>query len=361
MNNETNMTCNATVLTPEQKRILENYSWWMETVGHLIVGCIGIVLNSTTILVMSSKQMWKQFFNRLITLLAVFDIVYLVCEMSETFRHRTNTEVQHHIFVRFVYPVRNIVMCSSVYMIVIIAWERYLALNDPMAYRLRSKIKMNKRLGKYLLIILSFNVMFYSLKFFDLNVEDETDCRNLAVTESKYNEMLDLYWNWSYSLQNNITNVITYTNKYQLFVEEFCTTRYSLVATKLRTHPHYVLWYINFANFIFTAAIPLLFLVLLNYKMCKALNNFKRRRPSVKSNRLRNSSMHMDRSRSSSEVDKTVVCRAIIIIFVVCHSVRFIINTEEFITIKWYNGCRGRSTWTMYAKSINQLSLISVY
>ena len=143
-----------------------------------------------------------------------------------------------------------------------------------------------------------------------------------------------------------------------MFLDEFCTTKYSLVPTELRKHPHYVLWYIVYANFIFTAAIPLLLLAVLNNKICKALNDFKRRRPSYNSNRPRNSSMHMDRSGKSSEVDKTVVCRAIIIIFIVCHSVRFIMNTEEFITFKWYKGCRGRSTWIMYAKPINHFLLI---
>ena len=128
MGNETNFSCNSAHFTHEQKVHFQNYSWWVETIGNLCCGCVGLFLNSVTINVFSSRAMRKNFFNRLLICLAIFDTLYISCEISEVFRHRHNTFLQQSIFVNFVYPIRNIFMFSSVYMTVVLAFERYQAI-----------------------------------------------------------------------------------------------------------------------------------------------------------------------------------------------------------------------------------------
>ena len=114
--NLTNLICNRTILTRDQEMYFQNYTWWIETVGNLCCGSIGLFLNSVTIHVFSSAANFskKTFFHRLLICLAIFDTLYIVCEISEVFRHRYNTFYQLEIFVNFVYPIRNIFMLSSV-------------------------------------------------------------------------------------------------------------------------------------------------------------------------------------------------------------------------------------------------------
>ena len=149
--------------------------------------------------------MWKSFFNRLLLCLAVFDTSYLLCEVSEAFRHRHNTLLQNNIFVNFVYPVRNIFMCSSIYVTVCLAYERHQALTDPMIYRIRSTLNMNKRLLKYVLFILAFTSVLYFPKFCDLNVGETFDCSNKNITNDKAKQII--------SQQLNIRSKFMYRTK----------------------------------------------------------------------------------------------------------------------------------------------------
>ena len=161
MSNRNNVTCHYESPTPKQELILEHFEWWIETVGHFGVGCFGILLNCLTIFVLARPNMRKSFFNRLLVVLAVFDSVYLICEVSECFRHRYETLVQQHLFVNFVYEIRQIAFSSSIYMTVILAYERYHALKDPTTYRIRSMQNTGKRLCRYVSFIVIVSAIFH--------------------------------------------------------------------------------------------------------------------------------------------------------------------------------------------------------
>ena len=153
MGNETNVTCEDVELTAEQGKFLKNCAWWIEVCGNLPIAIIGVVLNVIAVLVLSTSSMRSNFFNRLLFILAIFDSLYLVCEISEVFRHRYPTFGQQHAFVNFVYPIRSVFMCSSIFMTIALTIERYQAITNPIEYRARGSSNMMNPAGSKSLIV----------------------------------------------------------------------------------------------------------------------------------------------------------------------------------------------------------------
>lgn len=372
MGNETKLICNSTILTPEQKVFFENYDWWMETISHLVLGVFGIVINSVTIFVLTKKNTWKIFFNRLLVSLAIVDSLYLLCELSEAFRHKYNTMVQQHIFVNFVYPIRNMLMCGSIYITIVLASERYEALKNPAVYRIRAMTNMSKRHLRYFMFILIFNIIFYLPKFNDLKVIEYTECSSKNISRAKAREITKVYMELYYKLQNNITteNDTLYDSAQRLH-NEHCPTTYGISATEQRVHYQYVLWYINVLNLSVTVVIPLLLLIYLNGSIVVLYKQFIERQPSRYSNNTENAAMNTNRAETSNEKNKTKILFLVVFMFILCHSVRVIMNVNEFITMTKRNirdyedfeearskGCHPATALTRYFKPINQLLVI---
>ena len=178
MGTQVNATCGHPELSKQQDTFLTNCRWWVEICGNLPVGVVGVILNCITLIVLSSPTMRTNFFNRILICLAFFDNCYLLCEISEVFRHRYYTYLQQHVFVSFVYPFRSIFMCSSMYMTVSLTLERYRAITSPMEYRLRGTTAMGKRLLYYVMPVMTFSFIYYTPKFLDLNVNEVVKCYN---------------------------------------------------------------------------------------------------------------------------------------------------------------------------------------
>ena len=165
MGNETSLPCGTTSRTDEEIQFLYSYSQWVQLIGNLPISCIGIILNLITIVVLTSSTMWNNFFNRLLVCLAIFDTLFLSCDLSEIFRHPYKSFVLQHMFVNVVNPFRHIFMCLSIYMTIVLAYERYQSVTEPVEYRIRNRTEeMTKRLFKYILPLLAFTSFFYSPK-----------------------------------------------------------------------------------------------------------------------------------------------------------------------------------------------------
>ena len=377
MSNQTNEICEDTELSLQQSELLKSFTWWVQVGGNLPVGIVGFVLNSIALLVLSTPSMRGNFFNLLLIVLAIFDNLYLSCEISEVFRHRVRTPAYEHqyIFANIIYPVRSIFMYSSILMTMALAHERYQAMKNPANYRKRSESpNINKRLFYYLVPVLIFSTVYYLPKCFDLDVDEIIKC-------SGGNEII-----------NNHTHIITtpidegLTNDSAPYIN--CTKTYTLIPTKLRINHYYVLWYINISNLLLTAIIPFSFLLYTNCRIYLALKDFMQRQPSIRRassqlrrkrdcekedremrTRARRASLWLggivltQRTRAN-ESKKTIILFSIVIIFIVCHSLRIVLNIEEFLNLAKLikisdKACENSSTfWVEIATPINQLLLI---
>ena len=336
---ETNVTCEEYQLSLEQNKNLKDYEWGMEIFGNLPIAMAGVFLNSVAVLVLSTSSMHGHFFNRLLSILAIFDTIYLSCEISEVLRHIYSTSGQMYACTRFTYPVRNLCMFSSILMTNALALERYGALKNPVEYHNRASNNINRRLLYYVLPILTFSTVYYTPKFLELNVKDVISCTNDTNTSN-----LTI-------LEETHTEVTKNVN---------CTTAYHLIPTELRMNQHYVFWYMNVSNVLFTAIMPLCALGYLNFSVHKSLKGFMKRQPSQQSN----SSNGRENRKLDHVVNRTYIQFSIVVIFVLSHTLRIVLDINEFLNLDRFKliqekGCHNADKlWFRIAVPISQFLII---
>ena len=320
---------------------LDIYVWWMEVFGNLSISIVGVVLNIITIVVLLTSNMRDNFFNRLLFCLAIFDSLYLLCEISEVSRLLNPTAAHQRVFAYFIYPVRSVCLCSSIYMTIALTLERYQAITSPVQYRARGGTNMTKRLLTYLLPVLGVTLFYYAPKFFDLEVVKETDCNPGS----------------SYANSSKLTDGVNHTSN--------CTQEYIILPSQLRTNHHYVLWYMNISNLVLTAFIPVFSLLYLSCKIYLSLNKFIRRQPSCRhtgQRQLLESNGSFKRQQNLDE-KKTFILFSLVTVFVICHSLRIILNVDEFLNLPQFveelqKGCNTQKFWDQILIPLNQLLLI---
>lgn len=126
-------------------------------------------------------------------------------------------------------------------------------------------------------------------------------------------------------------------------------------ATELRKNSLYLTYYINFATLIVIGVIPLTFISFYNYKVYKAM----RLRVKIAEHQRKIS----NKERSVHEHDAIKVLVGIVVVFMICHSLRLLLNFYEMILIKNVLDCikdkqDGFPKWFLITKSFSALMLI---
>ena len=362
-------SCITTEFSQEDHPFLDAYYWMMDIVSKLCIGIIGVILNLITMIVYSTPTMKNNFFNRLLICLAIFDTLYLVCEISEVFRMRYKTFFQQILFLRFVYPFRNILMCSSIFMNIAITFERHQAITSPAKHRAKATENITKRILTSTIPILIICTLYYSPKFFDLELSEKLQCNSdnlsMNVLEMKFKN-------------RNTSN---------------CITKYYLSTTKLRQNHYYLLWYLNISNLIVTALVPIGIVIYLNMKIYLSLKRFRHRRPSMirrksiiqqqsielatisntcsrqhrrqstSSNTSLKSQLEEFRSQQREDKKKTFILFSIVLVFIFCHSIRMVLNIYELLRMTKFkdeqgNECDAPPFWGKIFAPLSQLLLI---
>ena len=128
-----NFTCGRWNYTDEEGEFLLIHTWWIQNVTSGLVGMIGMCVNVIGIVILSDRKMKNIFFNQLLMCLAVFDIIFLICCLNDSFRKQIvedlcDMEGHQKYLLLVLYPARQMAMFGSIYMTMIIAYERYTAL-----------------------------------------------------------------------------------------------------------------------------------------------------------------------------------------------------------------------------------------
>ena len=330
MGEETNVLCEQYELLPEQKEFFTDYDWWFEVFGNLPIEMIGVFLNSIALLVLLTSSMRSNFFNRLLSVLAIFDTIYLLCEISEVLRHQYRTYEQIYACIYLTYPLRHVPMCSSIFMTIALSFERYQALTNPVEYRNRVSTNMTRGLLYYVLPILAFSTLYYVPKLLELNVDEFVSCINGTVIPLRE---------------------VLHTESTQL---DNCTREYQLIPTELRMDHYYVLWYINVSNIMLTAIMPIFTLGYLNFKIHASLKIFMKRRLVA----------GRERSNQDNDVKRTFIQLSIVVIFVLCHTLRIVLNIDQFINLNKFKeihekGCyQADRVWFRVVAPISQFLIL---
>ena len=144
---------NCSEPTEEEFVLFGNIVVIVEGYGTIGLATLGVCANILAIAVFCNKS-FKSNFNNLLIALAVFDLLFLVVCITESVRRAFEdpvanstslnglaTQVHHHLFPYFLYPLHNILLTCSIFMTISISIERYLAIFHPLVYRNRYNIQ----------------------------------------------------------------------------------------------------------------------------------------------------------------------------------------------------------------------------
>jgi len=284
-------------------------SFWLEGVALSVVGVIGIVGNILTILVLSTKDM-RNSFNLLLIVLAWFDIFFIIIAVLDYSVARVfewpfdmESKLYVYMFPRFLYPINNIIFSTSIFLTVVVAFERFNAVCRPHQYRNNTASSSPvTRVASYVLPVILFSALLNIPKFFE--------------TELVTREVLVLHEPDSANEGNSTTGNLT-----QLNMTKMNMTTY--IMTPLRNNPEYITYYVNWTRLLLTGIIPVSSLVYFNTRIFKGIKYAH-----VRANR---------NSKTNNEMNLAGVLIVIVIVFLLCHFPRLIINCTEFL---WTNSIR---------------------
>ena len=144
---------------------------WMEFICEvvlmIIVGVFGLIGNTMSIIMFSRLKKKQLKFHRLMILLSIFDtayillniLVFVVPGISDEYKNKG----YHYLFAPTVMPITQIALTGSVYCTIAISIERYLTVCHP--FYTASKNWSAKR---YIFPIILFSVIYNLPRFFEL-------------------------------------------------------------------------------------------------------------------------------------------------------------------------------------------------
>ena len=197
--------------TQDQMRMVESFAFMVEGVAQTIISILGLIGNALAAYILSRKEM-RNAFNLLLVTLACFDSTYLFGSILESFRKQFGMASNVHIvlFPYFLYPFNQMAITGSIFMTVAIALERYIAVHYPLDYSqaMHEANALSKRIFKYVASVILLSVIFTFTRFFEATVTyeeliDETTNQtvgyqaHLEPTELRTAPLYTVYFNWS--------------------------------------------------------------------------------------------------------------------------------------------------------------------
>ena len=160
-------------VTPDDLKLYEDVSWWIEGVVQIIINIIGIIANFIAIPVLLSRKL-TNVFNRTLAILAIFDAIFNMCDIFESMRifHGGECRSLHiYLFPHVLYPFQNITMVASIYTTVVVAVERYYAVTRPISAFVDDSGGKWKKVLVFIIPVLIFSIIFNLPTFFEFRVE----------------------------------------------------------------------------------------------------------------------------------------------------------------------------------------------
>ncbi len=154
----------------------ENVAWWIEGVVLIIIGVMGFISNLIAIPILVSRHM-SNVFNRTLAFLAIADTAFIVLDILESLRqyHEQNgtLHIWHiHLFPHLLYPLQNIAMVASIYLIIVVALERYIAVSKPLTSFVGDQEGHRwRKVFNYVIPVTIFSVLFNLPTFFEFYIE----------------------------------------------------------------------------------------------------------------------------------------------------------------------------------------------
>ena len=192
--NDTDLECKSSALIENEEwsswidprgLILEYEEWstWFDIFTRDIITVLGIFANAMIIMILTQGHE-NNTFHKLLVALAFFDTFTLIMFLSVTICK--SLKVFHVMFPYFIWPLANIAARGSVFMTVVIAYERYKAVCQPLSF----KIGQRYRAVRYVSLVMVLDSILSLPKFFDFEPDD---CNGIKFTKMYKNKIYSIY------------------------------------------------------------------------------------------------------------------------------------------------------------------------
>lgn len=297
------------------------FTFYIEGIFLVVIGLFGLIGNTALIAWFSRN---KCIFHRLMTTLAICDSLYIASQIFIFTVPKVFTSVSSSLvftsLVTWVLPLAHILMTANIYLTLAITIERYTTVCHPFY-----KISHAWRSSTYIVPIAVFSTLYNIPKFFELRVE-QRDPSSLIVNGT------------------NIDDVLTQENEAIVRYPQ----NYSLGPTSLRRDHLYVNIYLIYMNVIVNGVIPFVLIFGLNTatyrKICQMQKeNFEVRRTS---------------HQREHEIKLSQISLAIAAVFILCHTVKWIPNTWELVTMMTVGKVHTWPKWINFVSSASHLLIV---
>ncbi|XP_040579725.1 FMRFamide receptor [Lepeophtheirus salmonis] len=309
----------------QSNEIMKTTAFFVEGIALLLVGIIGIVGNMAAVCVFSRQKVQRNF-HCLMMALALFDMSYILVSILvfslPQFSENYHTSAGYFYLLPWALPILQIGITGSIYCTVAITIERYFTVCHPF-YR----VSHSWPAAYYLTPICIFTLFYNIPKFFELTtkVPDEI----LSETDNSSLQVVD------YDTEIVIPND---------------PNAYGINPTKLRLNPYYVQIYCMWLNFILMGIGPFLLLVILNSLTLRKLTTMAQE-TNFSFRTCHNGQSSNVHSYKRKEIILAKVSLAIVFVFFICHSVKWIPNIYELIQVG-----TGRLVWPHWIETITNVS-----
>ena len=328
-----------------------------EVVLVMISGVFGITGNILLIRLFMNSEV-KLNFHKLMITTAIYDTIYialsiLVFSVPELFEDYRKNGL-HAYVVPAAIPILQVALTGSVYCTVAISIERYLTVCHP--FYIASKRWSLKR---YIIPIILFSVLYNVSRFFEMTtecIEFETEISDNTTIYTHGNSIPFTQTHDKSNLSINDSsenfNVTALSNGNESDHQEKFHCKIKL--TDIRQNSYYYSIYIIGLNFVFNGFIPFALIIVLNTLLYKQLKLIVSGAPFISyslpastlqiqlqiQQRNLNIGENVGNGIQSNNKQKRIranemilarVSILIVIVFIVCHSVRWIPNIYELI------------------------------
>ena len=261
------------VTTFDEEVVYNEVRWWLEGCIQIFINLFGIFGNLVSIPVLLSKDQ-KSVFYMTLTILSFFDSIFNVTDILESIRkihydRNSCTEASFiqeiHVFLwpHFLYPLRSIAMVCSIYMTVVLAIERYIAVSRPFLTYTADNNRTWKSMIRYTSAMVIVIVGFHISLFAEFTVETlYYECSNNG---SSTGEQLN-FSTYQQRMHQNAVDQTKINLPFEVAVQE-------IQWTSLRINPSYIACYKTAFQALLTGITPLLALCIMNYLIYKHIRN----------------------------------------------------------------------------------------
>ena len=190
-------SCVSDNLDTFQSERLEKVQFWIDGVGQLIIGIVGIISNLLAILVLSRTRIFGSIFGKLLACLLICHSFYIVCvgvneKMYPSWYRHTEQVAKTSFTIYLCYlarPLGTLMRYSSTLFTSLMARQQYLALCYPIQYR-NSGLTRNHNVYVItnVMLVLITSALFTFPIYFErsIDVMERTKVLDLNATHFKY-------------------------------------------------------------------------------------------------------------------------------------------------------------------------------